>query len=640
LEVAAAVWTYPLIGLSKMENVPQQVLDQAKKDVTRALNFLNNSLKGKSFLVGKSVTIADIAVAAALWQPFTLVIDASQRSSVPALDAWFQKVTSMSQFAGVFGAFKGAGGSAPAPAAPSGGSGGGSAAPSGLNGSGLNPDGGSATILRPVSNPWVRCRMRLKEVFLKGLKIEGETVTIKGWVRTLRDQKHFAFCEMNDGSCMKNLQCVLTMAGEFETSGYAAALKCGGTGASLSITGKIIKSPAKGQTVELQATSVEVLGTVDGAKYPLSKKRHSAEKMRELAHLRPRTNGGGAAMRMRHAMAYATHAFFNEKGFLYIHTPCITASDCEGAGEMFQCTTLLPQDHHQKLELGGKDGIPVTDKGAPDYSKDFFAKPAYLTVSGQLNVETHACALSDVYTFGPTFRAENSHTSRHLAEFWMIEPEICFADLEDDMALAEEYVKFCAQYALDNCKEDLAHFEARVEKGLIARLENVIASPFGRLTYTDAIAMLLEPKHVKAGKFKTQVYWGYDLDSEHERYLCEKVYKRPLIVTDYPKEIKAFYMRINEDGKTVRAMDILVPKIGELIGGSQREERLDKLEEAIIRNGDKLEDYSWYADLRRYGSVPHAGFGLGFERMVMFVTGIENIRDVIPFPRYPGHADF
>lgn len=377
-------------------------------------------------------------------------------------------------------------------------------------------------------------------------------------------------------------------------------------------------------------------GTVGGKYYPLAKKQHGLEYLREKAHLRPRTKVFSSALRMRHAMAFATHKFFNERGFVYVHTPLITAADCEGAGEQFTVTTLLPD--HAKI----KD-IPVTKEGDVDFSKDFFSRRCCLTVSGQLNVETHACALSDVYTFGPTFRAENSHTSRHLAEFWMIEPEICFAELADDMALAEDYVRYCAAYALEHCADDINYFENEFpggEKGLKDRLQNVVDNNFARITYTEAVKLLQDHIRAKKVKFTSYPNWGDDLGSEHERYICEKVYAKPTIVTNYPKGIKAFYMKLNDDNETVAAMDILVPKIGELIGGSQREDNLKVLEERCIAAGLKPEDIWWYADLRRYGSVPHAGFGLGFERLIMFVTGLENIRDVISFPRVPGHADF
>jgi len=445
-------------------------------------------------------------------------------------------------------------------------------------------------------------KKKIKEI-LKG-KIDDK-VTVHGWVRTVRDQKTFTFIEVNDGSTLGNLQIVV--------DGTIPDLS---TGASIIANGHLVESPGKNQALELRATDVRVIGTCDPAKFPLQKKRHSFEFLRTIAHLRPRTNTQGAVMRVRNAMAFATHLFFQQRGFLYIQTPIITGSDCEGGGEMFRVTTL------EKLN--------------DDPAKDFFGKKTYLTVSGQLEGEIMACALSDIYTFGPTFRAENSNTSRHLAEFWMIEPEMAFADLKANMECAESYLKFCVNYALEHCKEDLEFFDKFIENGLVARLQNVASSPFAHLTYTQAIEILKQaPK-----KFEFPVDWGTDLQSEHERYLAEEYCKKPVILTDYPAEIKAFYMKLNSDGKTVAAMDILVPKIGELMGGSQREDRLDVLEKKLEEFKLNKEDYWWYLELREYGSVPHAGFGLGFERLILFVTGMENIRDVIPFPRFPGHAEF
>jgi asparaginyl-tRNA synthetase len=478
-----------------------------------------------------------------------------------------------------------------------------------------------------------RRRIRVKELLAAGLATVGQSVTVKGWAKTLREAGAgaFAFLEINDGSCFMGLQVVVSK----DTPGFDAVMSSGGTGASFCVIGDVVESPAKGQLIEVKATHVTVYGNVhDPATYPMPKKRLTLEHLRDNAHLRARSNIHSAAMRVRNAMAQATHSFFNERGFLYIHTPLITASDCEGAGEMFAVTTLF--NHHA-------DGnLPKTQDGkAIDFSKDFFDKPAFLTVSGQLNVETHCCALGDVYTFGPTFRAENSNTARHLAEFWMIEPEIAFANLSDDIDLAEDYLKYCAQYALDNCAEDLDFFNQNVEKGLIERLKSTIATPFIRLSYSDAIELINKPEHLKKGKFEKKPKWGDDLGSEHERYITEQVYQKPVCLYNYPKEIKAFYMRLNDDNKTVAAVDVLVPKIGEIIGGSQREERLEVLEARIVEaTGHDPKEYSWYCDLRRYGSVPHAGFGCGFERLVRFVTGIENIRDVIPFPRWPGNAAF
>lgn len=445
--------------------------------------------------------------------------------------------------------------------------------------------------------------------------IIGQEITLCGWVRTVRDQKAFTFIEINDGSTLSNLQVIADEG--LKTDKVA-------TGASVSIKGLLVESPGHKQKWELKATEVRVLGECPQEEYPLQKKRHSFEFLRTIAHLRPRTNTQGAVLRVRNALAFATHLFFQEKGFLWVHTPIITASDCEGAGEQFLVTTL-------NLEK-----IPKLPEGCVDFSKDFFGKAAYLTVSGQLNGETVASALTDIYTFGPTFRAENSNTSRHLAEFWMIEPEMAFADLKDNMAIAEEYLKFVTRYVLKNCPEEMEFFDAFIEKGLLERLRNVESSSFAHITYTDAIEILL-----KSGRtFEFPVSWGCDLQSEHERYLSEEYCKKPVILTDYPQKIKAFYMRDNEDGKTVAAMDLLVPKIGELMGGSQREERLEILQKKIIAHGLDPEPYWWYLQLRKYGTVPHSGFGVGFERLILYITGMENIRDVIPFPRFPSHADF
>lgn len=440
----------------------------------------------------------------------------------------------------------------------------------------------------------------------------GQSVHVAGWIRTLRDQKSFAFLEINDGSTLANLQILL----DASMPHYTQILPQLTTGASLSVSGKLVQSLGANQALELRASEIQIYGPCDAATYPLQKKRHSFEFLRTIAHLRPRTNTQGAVLRVRNALAFATHLFFQSRGFQYVQTPIITGSDCEGGGEMFKVTTLDPKEK--------------------DPSKDFFGKPTYLTVSGQLEGEILACALSDIYTFGPTFRAENSNTSRHLAEFWMIEPEMAFADLEANKECAESYLKFCVNYALEHCSQDLEFFNKFVETNLLSRLQNVSSSPFAQIPYTKAIEILK-----KCGKsFEFPVEWGVDLQSEHERYLAEEYCKKPVILTDYPAKIKSFYMRANSDGKTVAAMDILVPKIGEIIGGSQREERLDKLEAKIEEFHLKKEDYWWYLELRKYGTVPHAGFGLGFERLILFITGMENIRDVIPFPRFPGHAEF
>lgn len=448
----------------------------------------------------------------------------------------------------------------------------------------------------------------------------GQKLTIKGWIRTVRNQKTFTFLEVNDGSTVANFQIILSE----DLPQYTELVEKLSTGASVSIEGIIVESPGKGQSLEMQASNVDILGLCDPEEYLLQKKRHSFEFLRTIAHLRPRTNTMGAVMRVRNALAFATHRFFQEREFIYIQTPIITASDCEGAGEMFRVTTL------------NLENLPKNSEGMVDNSQDFFGRPAFLTVSGQLNGEIYASALSDVYTFGPTFRAENSNTSRHLAEFWMIEPEMAFADLKDNMDCSEDYLKYLLKYTLETCPEEMAFFDKHIESGLLQRLEHVLNTPFGRATYTQAIEILKKSDK----KFEFPVQWGVDLQSEHERYLAEEYFQKPVILTDYPKDIKAFYMRCNSDGKTVAAMDVLVPKIGEIIGGSQREERLDVLKEKLIQVGLNPEDYWWYLELRKYGTVPHAGFGAGFERLVQFVTGMENIRDVIPFPRYPGKADF
>ncbi|MDE6310713.1 MAG: asparagine--tRNA ligase [Muribaculaceae bacterium] len=447
----------------------------------------------------------------------------------------------------------------------------------------------------------------------------GKDVCVKGWVRTRRGNKYVQFVALNDGSTVKNLQIVFDMNKWNEDE-----LKAITTGASIGVTGKLVESQGKGQTCEVQAETLEVYGTADPAEYPLQKKGHSLEFLREKAHLRPRTNTFGAILRVRSALAYAIHKFFQEKGFVYLHTPLITASDCEGAGAMFQVTTLPLSK------------LPKTENGEVDYSKDFFGKPTALTVSGQLEGELGATALGEIYTFGPTFRAENSNTPRHLSEFWMIEPEMAFYDITDNMDLAEEFVKYCIKYALDHCRDDIEFLSEHFDPELINRLEFVLHNDFVRLTYTEGVKILEE----SGKKFEFPVHWGTDLQSEHERYLVEQHFKKPVILTDYPKEIKAFYMKQNEDGKTVRAMDVLFPNIGEIIGGSEREADFDKLNARIQELNIPMKDMWWYLDTRRFGTVPHSGFGLGFERLVLFVTGMTNIRDVIPFPRTPNNAEF
>ena len=443
---------------------------------------------------------------------------------------------------------------------------------------------------------------------------EGQEVVAKGWVRTKRDSKNIVFFEINDGSCLSSLQAVVDKSSSISPETLQRIL----TGASVSAKGHLVASQGKGQGVELQVDEVKVIGDAP-ADYPLQKKRHSFEFLREIAHLRPRTNTFGAVTRVRNELAAGVHEFFQDRGFLWIHTPLITGSDAEGAGNMFQVTTL---------DVGNP---PKDESGQVDYDKDFFGKKAHLTVSGQLQVENFACSLGDVYTFGPTFRAENSNTSRHLSEFWMIEPEMAFCDLDDDRAVAEAFIKHLLNRVLNNCEEDMAFFDQWIQKGTIDSLKEVIEKPFAHLTYTQAMEELEKAKE----PFEFRPSWGIDLQSEHERYLTEKVVGGPIAVTDYPKDIKAFYMKMNDDGKTVRAMDLLVPRLGEIIGGSQREDDLTKLEARIRSMGMEPEEYDWYLDLRRYGSVPHSGFGLGFERMVQYVTGMQNIRDVIPFPRAP-----
>ncbi|MDE6304307.1 MAG: asparagine--tRNA ligase [Paramuribaculum sp.] len=448
----------------------------------------------------------------------------------------------------------------------------------------------------------------------------GQEVDVMGWVRTRRGNKHVQFVALNDGSTIKNLQIVFDMS-EFTDQD----LKPVTTGSAIHVKGILVESMGKGQSVEVQAKSLEVFGSADPETYPLQKKGHTLEFLREKAHLRPRTATFGAVLRVRSALAFAIHEFFNRrKGYYYLNTPLITASDCEGAGAMFQVTTL------------DISNPPRLEDGSVDYSADFFGKPTALTVSGQLEGELGATALGGIYTFGPTFRAENSNTPRHLSEFWMVEPEVAFFDITDDMDLAEEFIKYCVQYALDNCKDDLEFFNEHYDKELLDRLKFVVENDFKRLTYTEGIEIL----KASGKKFEFPVEWGTDLQSEHERYLVEQHFKRPVILTDYPKEIKAFYMKLNDDNRTVRAMDVLFPQIGEIIGGSEREADYDKLLGRIEELNIPMKDMWWYLDTRRFGTVPHAGFGLGFERLVLFVTGMTNIRDVIPFPRTPNNAEF
>ena len=460
-------------------------------------------------------------------------------------------------------------------------------------------------------------RTKIKDLLANGQA--GTDIQVQGWVRTRRGNKNVSFIALNDGSTIHNIQVVVDLA----TMGEEI-LKDITTGACIGVCGQLVESPGSGQRVEVQARSIEVFGTADPNTYPIQKKGHSMEFLREIAHLRPRTNTFGAVLRIRHAMAFALHKFYNDKGFVYLHTPLITASDAEGAGAMFQVTTLDVANP------------PRTEEGTVDYAQDFFGKHASLTVSGQLEGELGALALSEIYTFGPTFRAENSNTPRHLAEFWMNEPEMAFYDITDNMDLAEEFLKYLVRYALDNCMDDLRFLNDMFDKELLGRLQFVLDNDFKRLTYTEAIDILLAANQ----KWEFPVKWGVDLQSEHERYLVEKHFKRPVILTDYPKEIKAFYMKLNDDGKTVRAMDVLFPQIGEIIGGSQREEDYNKLLSRIHELGIPEKDVWWYLETRKFGSAPHSGFGLGFERLLLFVTGMSNIRDVIPFPRTPKNCEF
>ncbi len=464
-------------------------------------------------------------------------------------------------------------------------------------------------------------RIELRELFgsEKQQSLIGSEICVKGWVRTKRGNKNVSFIALNDGGCMQNLQ-VVAEASNFEEE----LIKRITTGACLRVNGILSPSQGKGQSIELQATEIQIYGEADVNSYPLQKKGHSLEFLRDIAHLRPRTNTFSAVFRVRHAMAFAIHKYFNDRGFFYWHSPLITASDCEGAGEMFQVTTL------------DLENLPKDKQGNVDYSKDFYGKRTSLTVSGQLEGELGATALGKIYTFGPTFRAENSNTPRHLSEFWMIEPEMAFFEIEDNMELAEDFIKYLVRYALDNCKEDLDFLCQMYDKELLERLQFVVEHDFVRLTYTEAIDILEK----SGAKFEYPVHWGVDLQSEHERYLVEKHFKAPIILTDYPKEIKAFYMKQNDDGKTVRGMDVLFPVIGEIIGGSQREESIDKLLARMAEVGIEPKDMQWYLDTRRFGSAPHSGFGLGFERLLLFVTGMSNIRDVIPFPRFPKNANY
>ena len=469
----------------------------------------------------------------------------------------------------------------------------------------------------------------IKDILMQ--KPDGQEVAVYGWVRTKRETKNLIFIQVNDGSCFASIQLTFDRDKGIDSQTEKELSRIT-TGASIKATGALVESPASGQAVEVAAKTIFVYGEASGETYPLQKKRHTFEFLRDIAHLRARTNTFGAVARVRNQMAFAVHNFFQEHGFQYVHTPLITASDSEGAGEMFQVTTLDMQEIVRKALKDKADPATFT----LDYKQDFFERAAYLTVSGQLEIETYATALSRVYTFGPTFRAENSNTTRHLSEFWMIEPEMSFFRLEDNMELAENFIVYLLKWALTHCRADLEFFNAQIKPGLIETLEHVVKTPFTRITYTEAVKEL--EKH--AAEFEFKPFWGCDLQSEHEKYLTEQVFKGPVIVTDYPKEIKAFYMKQNDDGKTVRAMDVLVPGLGEIIGGSEREDNLAALETRMNELGLDMKNYWWYLDLRRYGSVPHSGFGLGFDRLLLYVTGMANIRDVIPYPRTPKSAEF
>ena len=465
--------------------------------------------------------------------------------------------------------------------------------------------------MKEADRPKIKYLLESKEI--------GKDFFLKGWVRTRRGNKQIAFVALNDGSTINNIQVVIDVPGFDE-----AMIDKITTGACIAVTGTLVESMGKGQSVEIQAKEVEIYGAADPATYPLQKKGHSMEFLREIAHLRPRTNTFGAVLRIRHHLAYAVHKYFNDNGFFNLHTPIITGSDAEGAGEMFRVSTLDPAN------------LPLTDDGKVDYSKDFFGKETNLTVSGQLEGELGAMALSKIYTFGPTFRAENSNTPRHLAEFWMVEPEMAFYEIDDNMDLAEDLLKYLIVYVLGNCLDDLEFLQKMYDNELLGRLKFILEKDFKRIVYTQAIEIL----EASGQKWEFPVSWGKDLQAEHERYLVEKHYKRPVIITDYPRDIKAFYMKQNDDGKTVRGMDVLFPRIGEIVGGSQREEDYEKLEQRIEEMGIPKKDFWWYLETRKFGTAPHAGFGLGFERLVLFVTGMSNIRDVIPFPRTPNNAEF
>lgn len=601
----------------------------ATADVEKACAALHTHLARRTFLAGERTTVADVAIYCALKAAFPKLFSSKTLvASYNHLVRWYLTcAAAVGEEDTFFSLPKTKAAAAEKKDARSG------TRPPASNGAAVTTATKHPSEMFTPS--FSRSRTRVKDV---GASSVGSKVTVKGWVRSIREAERGATCfvQINDGSCLDTIQIVASKA---STENFDMLKSSGGTGASIEAVGEIVESMGKGQAVEVRASSVVVLGrNMEVKSYPLSKKFHSVDHLRTYAHLRPRSRVGSAVVRVRHALAFATHEFFNNLGFLYIHTPLITAADCEGAGEQFTVTTLLPDEG----EKGAK--VPTTPDGAVDFTKDFFGKRTGLTVSGQLNVETHAVSLADCYTFGPTFRAENSHTSRHLAEFWMVEPELSFATLEDDINLAQDYLKYCVAAVLARCDEDLAFFESVNEKGLRQRLRALVETPFKVLDYADAIDILVKAM-ADGHKFEnTDVSWGVDLNSEHERYLTDVVFEGPVVLVNYPQDIKAFYMKANTvtdpKRKTVAAMDILVPKIGEIIGGSQREDDLDKLEKRAADFGIDPKSIWWYTDLRKYGSVPHAGFGLGFERLIMLCTSVENIRDTIPFPRYPGHCDF
>ena len=642
--LAATVAAAPVAGdavPSVAKEDEPRVAVAALGDLVAVLAPVERHLATNTFLEGERLSLADVAVACAVAKAFALVVDPATRASkLMHTTRWLELVTAQECVASVL------------PVSPFVLC---AAVPKMLVGVKVQPAGAgkkasSAPASTPANGPvatmgssptttgavlFSRGRTRVKE--LLSSSAVGSTATVCGWVRTIREtgsgEKALVFVELNDGSSPKAVQvvCVRNENG-LAPADVDALLACGGIGASLRVEGLLVESPAKGQRVEVRASKITVLGDVpDPMHYPLAKSKtgHTVEYLRTILHLRPRTNLISSVARVRHAAAMAVHNFFNKLGFLYVHTPIITTADCEGAGEMFQVTTLM--------DAAKGTPAPLAADGKVDYKQDFFGRPAYLTVSGQLQGECYATALSDIYTFGPTFRAENSNTTRHLAEFWMIEPEMCFAGLKEDMDLAEDFVKSVTREVMATCPDDMAFFEERVEKGLIARLNNVLEHPFQRLTYTEAVEILVRDSEAGKVTFEVTPAWGIDLGSEHERYITEKVYGRPVILTNYPKDIKAFYMRRSDtDPRTVEAMDVLVPKIGELIGGSVRETNFELLQERIKEHGL---DMDFYLDLRRYGNVPHCGFGLGFERLLGFCTGLGNIRDLIPFPRWPGNAE-